>query len=316
VRRLESLVPPDRVIVVTNGMCAQGVRAQLDWIDDRNILVEPSARNTGPAVALAAVEAAGRCGHRDPVILVVPSDHRISGDAGYVATLAAAIQAAAWGRPVLIGVKPTRGETGFGYILPGPGIGHINGLTVMAVRRFMEKPGRRRATAYLRDGRYLWNAGIFAGQAGAILDAMNRHAGSTAASEALRALESRGAWGHKADVFEQLPALSIDNWVLERERGVGVIPAAFGWDDLGSWSALARVYPADGDGNVVLGRAVTESTSGCLIDCGDRLVATLGAKNLIIVDTGDVLLVCDRSRDQEIRALRDRLRDEGLGHLL
>lgn len=316
VRRLEQLVVPGRILVITNEACESGVREQLDWLGGDAILVEPAARNTGPAVALAAVRAVERGGRRDAVTLVVPSDHSIRGDAGYVSTMKAAIAAARCGRLVTVGVRPSRAETGYGYILPGPANCQLEGLPVMAVRRFVEKPDRRRAAAYLRGGRHLWNTGIFAWQAGVILAAMDRHA--QGAGQALGELiAAAGSPDREAELFQALPSLSIDHWVLEKEHGVVMIAAEFGWDDLGSWSSFARLHTPDSDGNVILGQAVTLGSRDCLIDCGAKaVVAALGVKDLIIVDTGDVLLVCDRRRDQEVKALRDILRAAGLEHLL
>ncbi|MDP2872403.1 MAG: sugar phosphate nucleotidyltransferase [Bacillota bacterium] len=313
--RLGRLVPPANTIVVTHHPYEIEVARQLPGIGAEGILVEPAARNTGPAVALAALHIVTRCGRPDAVMLVAPSDHRVEGPDEFSATVAAAIGAAAGGAIVTIGVRPTRPETGYGYILPGKAVYSAAGRTVLAVRRFVEKPDRRRAARYLSDGRYLWNAGIFAWQAGTILEAMGRH--DIGAGQVLAELSRAAAPDRMAALYAQLPAVPVDRWVLERERGVVTVPAAFGWDDLGSWSSLRRTNVADGDGNVVLGPAVTVETGGCIIDAaGGRVVATLGVRDLIIVDTGDVLLVCDRRRDQDIKLLQEELRRAGLDHLL
>lgn len=315
VARLTDLVRPGHTIILTNRLYTAEVTAQLPGVSTGSVLIleEPAARDTGPAVALAALYVAARWKRRDAVLLVVPSDHRVRDQAGYLATLTAAVAAARFGYLVAVGVRPTRAETAYGYIQPGDILFRAGDRPVLAVRRFVEKPDRRRAAAYLRSGRYLWNAGIFAWQAGAILEALDRHAGE--ARDALRQL-AQDAPGRAAELFMKLPAVSVDRWVLEREKGIVVVPAGFDWEDLGSWTALRRTRTPDDAGNVVLGRAVAVGARDCVIDAGDRTVVAVGVKDLIIVDAGDVVLVCDGRCDQHVGALRDRLRQVGLDCLL
>ncbi|MFZ5482172.1 MAG: mannose-1-phosphate guanylyltransferase [Myxococcota bacterium] len=279
---------PERVIVVTGPDMEALVRAQAPGCP---VLVEPSARNTAPAVALAALEVRRRGGD---VFAVLPSDHAVRDEVAFRATLAVASEAARRGGLVTVGIRPTRPETGFGWIEPGEGEGPD-----LPVRRFVEKPPRAVAEGLLAGGRHLWNAGMFVWRAEVLLDAVRAHLPATHAALAA------GAW-------ERTDATSIDYGVMERAANVRVVPADFGWSDVGSWDALAEVLPGGEGGAVVADVAVAEDAHRNVVHAPGRLVALSGVEDLLVVDTGDVLLVARRGDAQAVRALLEEVERRGL----
>jgi mannose-1-phosphate guanylyltransferase len=319
VRRLRGLLPPGRVLVATNAAYAAAVRQQLPDLPEQALVVEPAHRDTAAAVAFAALHILASGAGPGTVLVVAPSDHLVQDEEGFRRTVTAAIAAASYGRPlVTVGARPTRAETGFGYLRTGERLYRCAGCDVLTVLRFVEKPDRERARKFLREGGYLWNTGIFAWQVGAILGALGRQ--EPACGTALEGLlaELRGPRRPEiiAGLYARLPNGSVDQVVLEREPNLVCVPAAFGWDDLGTWSALLRVMPRDEHGNLIFGRVVALDTEDCIVDAGSKTVALIGVRDLVIVETADVLLVADRSRDQDVRELRERIRRAGLGHLL
>lgn len=282
--RLVRTFPRERILVVAGREMARTVREQLPWIGDR-LLVEPDRRNTAAPIAWGAAEAARRGGTS---LAVLPSDHDVADEEAFLAALDAALEAAEAGGPTLLGIRPTHPETGFGWIVPGRAVALHGGAPVHEVRHFVEKPDVARAAALLAEGA-LWNAGILCFRvddlAGRLADALPGVARAHAALREGAAVEA---------VWSRAEATSIDHGLLERSSGLRVVPASFGWSDLGSWTAIARALPEH-----PLGRAHVEE--GVAIDGGDHVVwapgkrvATIGVRDLVIVDTPDTLLVCRR----------------------
>jgi mannose-1-phosphate guanylyltransferase len=273
------------------------------------VLVEPQRRNTAPAVAWAARHIAAR----DPeaVLAVLPADHRIE-DARAFQTALGKAAAAAVSRGVLVtlGVRPTRPETGYGYIRIGEKVGAAH-AGLHRVRRFVEKPAEARARRYVRSGAYLWNAGIFVWTARAILEEIEAHAPELAAATApLGARSPRGP--ALARAYREAPALSIDHAVLERSRRVWCLPVSLGWSDVGTWRSLAETLGAsEGRSAVVAGEVVSVDAPGNLVWGGERLVALLGVEGLAVVDAGDALLVARLERSDELRRVVAELRGRG-----
>lgn len=296
-------LPADRVLVVTGPDMAEAIRAQIPGID---VLVEPSARNTGPAVAWAAVEVARRGGS---AFAVLPSDHVIRDEAAFRRALATALRVARTGALVTLGVRPTRPETAFGWIELGEAAeDREGGEGDRAVARFVEKPPIAVAEQLLAGGRHLWNAGMFVWRVDAILAAIDAHLPRTAA--AVRALRAGAALG---DCWGEMEATSIDYGVMERARNIRVVPVDFGWSDVGSWSALEEVLdPADG-GVAVAAAAVALRSSGNIAYAPGKLVALLGVEGLVVVDTGDVLMVARKDDVQSVRDLLAEVERRGLG---
>jgi mannose-1-phosphate guanylyltransferase len=284
------------------------------------VLVEPARRNTAMAVGLAAA----RIEALDPeaVLAVLPADHRIDDPAVLVAALRRAARAArASGALVTLGVRPTRADTGYGYIRIGKAVGSgQRGLHRVA--RFVEKPTAERARRFLRSGGYLWNAGIFVWTARAILEEIDAHAPELGAALAplRRAAGRRSPRGSRfspralAAAYRRAPSFSIDYAVLERSRRVWCLPVACGWSDVGTWERLAEALGAGPGRSAVIGEDVVLCDApGNLVWSADRPVALLGVEGLAVVDAGDALLVARLDRSDELRRVVKELR--GRGHL-
>ncbi len=276
----------------------------------RAIVLEPAARNTAPAAAIAALMVA----REDPagILALMPSDHAIKDEPGFVSAVLRAAEVARTGRLVLFGITPSAPHTGYGYIRRGaPLAGFVEAYTVDA---FTEKPDVRTATAYLDAGTYYWNSGIFVFGARAFLEELARlePAILDAAQQALAdARDDLGFLRLGAEAFARAPAKSIDYAVMEHTGSAAVLPVDIGWSDVGSWSSLWELGARDADGNVVSGDAVLEATTNSYVHSERALVATLGVEDLIIVDTPDALLVADRSKAQDVTTIVARLKQAG-----
>jgi mannose-1-phosphate guanylyltransferase len=268
--------------------------------------VEPAARNTAPAIGLAAVNVVRE--DREAVLFVLPSDHHVANSDRFREALQTAARVAYQGDLVTLGIRPTRAETGYGYMRRGaerePG--------VFAVEAFVEKPDAATARKYVADSRYSWNAGIFVLRADALLDALRRHLPEV--HEGLQQITRDPA--RAVDVFARLPSISIDYGVMEPEsqttHRIALVPGDFGWSDVGSFAALPEVRALDARGNAVSGDAIAVECDGCVVlSEGKRLVAAVGLRDLCIVDAGDALLVVPRERAQDVRAVVDALKSHG-----
>ncbi len=306
-RRLEGLVPPERLLVVTGGEHEEAVRDLLPQLPRENVLVEPQGRNTAACAALTALWLRERTS--DGVLALLPADHVVRPPERFRATLAAAAHAAAEGGCLMtLGVRPTWPATGYGYIELGEELAEVQGHGVRAVRRFVEKPDEVRARAFLESGRFLWNAGIFVWRADTILAAFERHA-----PEILTPLEA--AWRESAweRAYPELPSLPVDVAILERASNVRTIPIDYEWSDVGSWTSVPEVHASDAAGNCAIGgaRLVGEDASGCIV-YGDpgQLVALVGVRDLVVVHAAGATLVCPRDRAQEVRSIVARLEGE------
>ncbi|MEU5938274.1 sugar phosphate nucleotidyltransferase [Micromonospora sp. NPDC047548] len=317
VHRLTPLTTPDRILVVTGAAHAAAVARQLTGLPEENILVEPSPRDSCAAIALAASVIA----QRDPEAVMgsFAADHLIHDADAWVETVRAAVRGAQQGLLMTVGITPTRAETGYGYLETGEPTG--DGPR-RPVTEFKEKPAAPVAEAYLRSGRHLWNASMFVWRVDVFLAELARqqpalHAGVTTIAAAWGTPEQDDILG---TVWPTLPKISVDYAVMEGAATAGrvaTVPGDFGWNDVGDFHTLGEVLAADPAGNVVLG---TDTMSDVLLhDCGDlvvvpqsgRLVAALGVRNLIVVDTPDALLVCPRDRAQDVKLLVDELKERG-----
>lgn len=309
VARLSPPVARERVLIVTGRAHAAAVRAQLPGLGTR-ILVEPEGRNTGAAIALAALRLPP-----EGVMAVLPADHAIGDVSAFRADLALALDLAErTGALVTLGLRPTHPETGYGYIAAGPTVRGTRGRAAW-VARFIEKPDRARAEALIAQRGVLWNAGIFAWRTAAILDALRTHVPEVLGP--LEAAVARGGARALAAVYRRLPAVSIDTGVLERAGRVAVVRARFAWSDVGSWAAVEALWRTPGNGrNAVRGQALPIDSTGCVVDSPRRLVALLGVDDLVVVDTPDAVLVCRKDRAQDVRLVVDELRRRGLGRYL
>jgi len=272
---------------------------------DVHFLLEPEGRNTAAAIALAAHWVASRFGP-NAVLLVLPADHLIRDHAAFALAVADAVRIAEAGRLVTFGVVPTSPETGYGYIETGD---ELPGLPGNQVRRFVEKPDRKRAEAFVANGGYLWNSGMFCFRADVILTALARHAPvlAAAARACWHATAARADGGMAIEIdpasFAAVESISIDYAVMEKTESVAVVPARFDWSDIGSWNALSALTDADEQGNRVRGDATLVDVADSFVHSEHRLVAALGLSNVVIVDTADAVLVAHRDRVQDVKRI-------------
>ena len=289
------------------------VREELEraGITPEAIYLEPIARNTAPAIAVAALAVAAR--DPDGILVVMPSDHVIDDSAAFAAAVQRAARVAAQGRLVLFGIQPTSPHVGYGYIRCGAAIADGD-AGAFAVDAFVEKPDAATAQTYLDAGTYLWNSGIFVLPARTFIDELQRLAPDilTAAQSALdNAREDLGFLRLEANAFAAAPSISVDYAVMERTTVAAVLPLGVGWSDVGSWSSLWEIAQHDRDGNYAHGDAILADSTGLYVHSDRSLVATIGVKDLIIVDTPDALLVADKSRAQDVSKIVARLKSEG-----
>ncbi len=271
-------------------------------------LLEPMGRNTAPALALAALYLQTAAGS-DSTMLVLPADHLIANEDRFGEAVAEARALAEQGFLVTFGVHPTHAETGYGYIREGEAIAGSTGYHVAA---FVEKPDPATARDYVASGEFDWNSGMFCFQAGTFLEALQRHAPDVYAA-ALACWEDMDSGSQPleipAETFEKCPAISVDYAVMERSDHTAVVAGDFGWSDIGSWKAISELYESDAAGNRVHGRAVLVESRDCFVQGDKRLVAAVGVSDLVIVDTGDAVLVANRDRAQDVKEVVNQLTD-------
>ena len=314
-RRLALVEDAQRPIVVCNEahrfVVAEQLRAA--GVSPSAIVLEPMARNTAPAIAAAALVALAQCAEGDdPILLVLPSDHLIRDDARFADAVRLASRETARGYLVAFGVVPTYAEVGYGYIIAGERTGAVGGAR--AVKQFREKPNAETAASWIESGHCYWNSGMFVFGARSFLRELGVHA------PAIRSAVEK-AHEHatpdleflrlNAPAFGRSPALSVDYAVMEPTSNAWVVPLDAGWQDMGSWASLAALSPGDEAGNVVQGDAVVHGTRNTFIHGSSRLVATVGVKDLVIVDTADAVLVADSSSGQEVKAVVRQLERAG-----
>jgi mannose-1-phosphate guanylyltransferase len=308
IARARRFAGPERVWMVCGADHARAMRREAGLPAER-VLVEPAMRNTAAAVVLAALRVAAE----DPeaVLAVLPADHRIPDAAAFADAIRRAARAARDEEVlVTLGVRPTRAETGYGYIRLGAAAAGHEGLHRVA--RFVEKPDAARARRFLRQGGYLWNAGVFVWRARTLLEEVEACAPALHAALApLEGAPTRGAKAREAlgRAYRRAPALPIDKAVLERSRRVWCLPVDFHWSDVGTWASLAEELGVGPDVTQVMeGDALLCDASGNLVRGHDRPVVLLGVSGLAVIDAGDALLVADLARSGEVREVVDRLR--------
>ncbi len=272
------------------------------------IVLEPVGRNTAPAAAIAALKVAER--QSDGIVLLVPSDHVVRDEAAFARALDTAADVAAKGHIATFGIKPSKPETGYGYIEMGGAIAQ----GAYAVARFTEKPDAATAQSWIDGGRHLWNSGMFVFRADAMIAELEQHA-----PEVLKAARAALAKAKTdldfvrldKDAFAQAPAISIDYAVMERTTRAAVVPAAFGWSDVGSWAALWDLAAQDEAGNALSGDVLMEDSRGCFVRAEKGVAALVGVEDLVIVVTGDAVLVAHRERAQDVKAIVEKLKARG-----
>jgi len=314
VDRLAPLFPPERIFVVTSDLMADLLRPQTPELPADNFILEPMGRDSAPAAGLAAIHLLRR--DPDAVMVMLTADHYIVDTGQFRAALDAAGQVATAGPIVTLGIRPNYPATGFGYIRLGEAQTIVNGFRVYASAGFTEKPDVATALSFLESRRYVWNSGMFIWRADRLLaeyaaQLPELHA---ALARIAAALGTPAAGQVLAAEWPNVTRISIDYGIMEHAQDVSVIPVEIGWSDIGSWAAVHDVLPRDENGNVTVGELVALDTHGCYVRSErseGRLVATIGLKDLVIVDTPDVLLVCPKERAQDVRELVNLLAARG-----
>jgi mannose-1-phosphate guanylyltransferase len=316
VGRIAPLFPPERILVVTLDEYVETLAAQVPELPSSSFIVEPEGRGTAPAIGLSAIHLR----RRDPeaIMAVLTADHFISDGAGFRQALDAAAEVAREERLVTLGIRPTSPSGSYGYIQQGERLESRRGLPVFRADRFVEKPDLTAAVRMVESGQYSWNSGIFVWRAEHILEALQRHMPELRAQLAdLEAVLGTPDFQPVLKrVWPQVVKETIDYGVMEKANDIAVIPISVGWSDVGSWTALMELLSADEQGNVVVGPHAGLGTCNSLIFGGQRLVATIGVEDLVIVDTADALLVCTREREQEVRRLVQLLEERQEGRWL
>lgn len=315
VDRLKPVLPPERIWILTNDHLRSEIAHQLPEVPKAQILAEPAQRNTAPAIGLAA-----HIMHSlDPeaVMGVFPADHMISKPGRYLRFLRPALRSAAQGNIVVLGIQPRWPETGYGYIEFPEGV-QAGSLGHSPVLSFREKPDLGTAEGYVKAGNFYWNAGMFFWKTSVLLDALREFLPKTAMLLAALPTFSDRLFARKVtETFPLCENISIDYAVLEKARNVvGFATDDFGWSDVGSWNAVYELLPRDRAGNVVRGDLLAESSTGNYVDAQGKLVALLGVKDLVVVDTPDALLIADRARAQQVGDVVKRLEKQKREDLL
>lgn len=309
--------PWDRVFIATGTHLSEPTRALLPELSERQFLLEPAARNTAPCIAWAAATIARI--DPDAVLMVLPSDHHIGDVERFRRTVLTAISSAKSGVITTIGIRPTRVETGYGYIEIES---EVEEGRAQRGLKFVEKPDAARAASYVEGGRHLWNAGMFFFRAKDMLAAIERFQPQIA--EGLRALDHAAARGEEqgalASIFPAMPSISIDHGVMDHLPELAVVPGDFGWSDVGSFQAAWELAPKDEAGNVAPETAlVLRGEGNYVLDLREpgrqtRVIAIVGASDLVVVETDDALLVTTRDRAQDVKLVVDELRRRGDTH--
>jgi mannose-1-phosphate guanylyltransferase len=317
VRRLDPLIAPDKVYVVTGPEHVAEVARQIAQTPADQFIVEPSPRGTGPAIGLAVAIIAQR--YPDAIVGSFAADHLVKDEERFRATIAAAAEVAAQGFLVTVGIEPRYPETGYGYIELGETLGDYGGIESFAAASFKEKPDAATADAYVKSGRYLWNASMFVWRAATFMEETESYLPQLAGALREIALDWNTPRREEtlAAVWPSIESVTIDEGIFERSRRVAVVPGRFSWSDIGDWNALSDILPSDARGNIIRNAdVVSVGAAGAVVFGTGRTVALVGVSDIVVVDTPDAILVCERSQAQRVREIVDQLRSRGSTDLI
>lgn len=320
--RLSKNIPRENMFIVTNAVQAELMKKETKGrMQDDHVLVEPAARNTAACIGYAAMEIVKKYG--DGIMCILPSDHFIKNEKEFSAIINAAVIAAEkTDALVTIGIKPSFPATGYGYIRVKPGsetaVGDENGKNYSIVEEFVEKPDLETAEKYVKEGCYSWNSGMFIWKASTILSYMSR-----LLPDVYACLEKIGNAMNTPDerkvieeVYPAIPKISIDYGIMERADHVLVISGEFGWNDIGSLDMLSIMKDADENGNTAYGEQLLIDTKDCIVYGTDKLIATVGISDLIVVQTEDAVLVCHKDKSQDVKTIVEALKKQEKEHYL
>ncbi|AZR73785.1 mannose-1-phosphate guanylyltransferase [Anoxybacter fermentans] len=317
VRRVAKIFPAEKIYIVTNSEFAPRIYNEIPEIPKENVLIEPFRRDTAACVGLAAVKIS--LSDPEEVMVVLPSDHYIGDETEFAKTLEIAVELAKEKDCLTtLGIKPTRPETGYGYIKIGERLSLDVDKPIYRVKEFTEKPDLKLAREFYTRSDYFWNSGIFIWKINVILD----HISSFLPHLYQGLMKIKNAMGTKKEEevlkeeYSTFIPISIDYGIMEKASEVYMVLASFVWDDMGNWAALERIMKSDKDGNIVMGFHLGYDTKNCIISNNDKFIATLGIENLIIIETEDVILICNKNRAQEVKDLRELIKSKSLDKFL
>ncbi|WP_139903776.1 mannose-1-phosphate guanylyltransferase [Clostridium thermarum] len=320
VDRLKKLIPIERIFVVTGEIYKDLVLDQLPDLPEQNIIVEPVGRNTAPCITLSALYINEI--YKDAVIAVLPSDHLIKDDKTFLGIIERA-EHFVNGNPeaiVTIGISPDRPETGYGYIRfnkeyaeeteKSDAAVDMESFKVLPVEAFVEKPSKAVAEAYIKEGNYLWNGGMFIWSVENILNLTKRYLSNT--YDILTAIDTSSRENFIRDCFQKYPLvdnISVDYGIMEKAQSIYVIPGDFGWDDVGSWFAVERHSPKDPQGNVLKGQVKALDCKGNLVVSSGKPIVMAGVENMLVVESDEVIFVCTKNQIDSLRAIKNEVQD-------
>jgi len=303
IERISPIIPKERIFIVGNKAIEDGIRRISLGIPEENHLFEPQGKNTAPAIGFAAFTI--RNIDKDAVMIVLPADHHIKDRRSFLSCVKKASRFAEKNYLLTFGIVPTRPETGYGYIESGPIISN----DVYIVKKYKEKPSHKKANEFIRKGNFLWNCGIFVWRVDRIIEEFYRFQPEFAEDieEYVKKNQTGKDEGKLERIYERTESISIDYAIMEKASNVAVIRASFGWDDVGSWSALERLKEKDEDGNTKAGNMVLMDTKNSILVSDSGVIAAVGVSNLVIIHTKDATLVIPKERIQEVKEIVRRL---------
>lgn len=305
VNRIKPIIPIERVFVCTGEMYVDLVKEQLPELPEKNIIIEPEGRNTTPCIALSAFVI--KKYYKDANMIVLPSDHLISDEDEFRNVIKNADKFVKENKEAIItlGMEPTRAETGYGYIRYGKDEKEINSHKVIKVDAFVEKPNKEKAKAYIKEGNYLWNGGMFLWSAENILNQIEKYSNDT--YKALKDIETVANEEIQELInnnYHKTEAISIDYAVMEKSDSIYVVPSRFGWDDVGSWEALDRYREKDDKGNVLVGSAKVVDSHGNLVISSSHDIVVEGLKDIYVIENDGKILVGHKSNVANVKELK------------
>ncbi|MBU3188435.1 mannose-1-phosphate guanylyltransferase [Clostridium bowmanii] len=308
VKRLENLIPIERIFIVTGTRYVDLVKEQLPTLPHRNIIMEPVGKNTAPCIALSAFHINKI--YEDATIAVLPSDHLIQDEENFLEVLNSADEFVSENSEaiVTIGMKPDRPEVGYGYINYSHMNCTINGCEIRYVKKFVEKPDLQRAEEYLKDGRYLWNGGMFIWKAANILRLTRQHLANTFDVLSKIAATSEEDYSRVLEEkYNDVDNISVDFGIMEKVEDIYVIPSDFGWDDVGSWESVERYREKDSDNNVCMGNVRNFDCSNNIIISNGKPIVIAGLADIFVVENEDMIFVGNKDEIDNIKELKSRI---------
>ena len=312
VERISPIVNIEDVYVVTNEQYRDLVTEQLPELPEDNIICEPIGRNTAPCIGLGCMKILKKYEGLDPTVIVLPSDHLIKHNAIFKEALFDACDVAESGpNLVTIGITPNYPETGYGYIKYDENVIYKESY---GVRSFVEKPDLTTAKNYLAEGTYLWNSGMFIWSANTIIEEFKKHLPDMfeKLNQIEPSLNTKEERKTIKNIFPDFESISIDYGIMEKAENIYIIPGNFGWDDVGSWLAVSRINHTDSNNNHIVGNVIDLDVNNCTIEAEDKLIAAIGISDMIVIDSGDAILISSKSKAGDIKKILAELRKKGM----